>query len=45
LPDLNAIKHIWIRLKELIIEQHPELEIIGRSRDIFNALEEAAKEA
>jgi len=36
---------MWIRLKELIIEQHPKLEIMGRSREAFNTLEEAAKEA
>jgi len=36
---------MWIRLKELIIEQHPNLEKIGRSREAFITLEEAAKEA
>jgi len=36
---------MWIRLKELIIEQYPELKTIGRSREAFIALEEAAKEA
>jgi len=42
---LNAIEYIWVRLKELIIKQHPKLEIIGRSREVFNTLEETVKEA
>jgi len=33
-----------VRLKELIIEQHPDLETIGRSKEAF-VLEQAANEA
>jgi len=36
---------MWIRLKELIIEQHPKLETISRNRQAFVTLGEAAKEA
>jgi len=42
---MNAIEHMWVRLKELIIEQHPELEQIGRTKNALIALEQAAKEA
>ena len=28
-PDLNPIKHFWIKLKELLHKIHPELESMG----------------
>ena len=28
-PDLNPIKHLWYRLKELVFKHHPELMQVG----------------
>ena len=28
-PDLNPIKHLWYRLKELVFEHYPELMQVG----------------
>ena len=45
-PDLNPIKHFWLKLKESIFEMHPELLTMGRGAEARrNALVEAIHEA
>jgi hypothetical protein len=44
-PDLNPIEHVWKRLKELVLEMHPELSKVTGEEDIRDALEKALREA
>ena len=44
-PDLNPIEHVWIHLKKMVLEMHPELEGMGAGKDAIAALESALKEA
>jgi transposase len=40
-PDMNPIKHVWKKLKELIHQQHPELINIGQSEEDLYKLSRA----
>ena len=45
-PDLNAIEHLWIFIKEMVFKLHPELKyMIGSTLRKKEALKEAIKEA
>ena len=38
-PDLNPIKHLWYRLKELVLKHHPELlEVSGDNNKVREAM-------
>jgi hypothetical protein len=43
--DLNPIEHVWKRLKELVLQMHPELSEVRGEEDIREALGNALKEA
>lgn len=43
-PDLNPIKHLWFRLKQLVYEVRPDIEQVGGDADsvqdaLWDALE------
>jgi hypothetical protein len=44
-PDLNPIEHVWQKLKELVLEMHPEISDITGEENIREALGKALQEA
>src|ERR1035437_7895961 len=44
-PDLNPIEHVWKKLKELVLEMHPEISDIIGEENIREALGKALQEA
>jgi hypothetical protein len=44
-PNLNLIKHVWRKLKELVLKMHPEISNITREENIREALRKALQEA
>ena len=44
-PDLNPIEHVWRKLKELVLEMHPEISDITGEENIREALGKALQEA
>ena len=45
-PDLNPIEHLWIKVKEMVFELHPELKTMAGGKEARkNALKQAIKQA
>jgi DDE superfamily endonuclease len=44
-PDINPIEHLWVKIKEWINKQYPELSNIGKSEEAHTALARAIVEA
>ena len=44
-PDLNPIEHVWAKMKESLVKNHPELSEMGQSQEAWDALARAIVEA